>query len=131
MAAHALTELQLALMQVLWDRGEATVQTVVKHLDRPLAPSTVATLLGRLEKKALVTHRVEGRQYVYRAAVTEADVRRELVHDFRTLTDELFDGDVAALVSHLLTARDVKPDDLARVKTLIEARQRELRERRP
>jgi len=131
MAARPLTELQLALIQILWDLGEATVQQVVKRLDRPFAPSTVATLLGRLEKKGIVAHRVAGRQYVYHAAVGEPDVRRSLVQDFRALTAELFDGDVAALVSHLLTARDVKPDDLARVKALIEARERELRESEP
>ena len=116
------TELQLALLQVLWTRGEATVQDVVRDLAdraRPLAPSTVATLLTRLEKKGLVTHRVVGRQYVYRPAVSEPDVRRAMVA-------ELFGGDVATLVSHLLLAGDVSPDDLARVKAMIEAKEREL-----
>lgn len=129
MATYTLTELQLAFMQVLWERGEATVQDVQQALDRPLAQSTVATLLGRLEKRGLVTHRVDGRQYVYRAAVTEPEVRRTLVSDMSALADELFGGDVAALVSHLLTARDVDGNDLARVKALIEARERELRGR--
>lgn len=127
MADHALTALQLALMQVLWAQGEATVQEVLKGLDRRLAQSTVATLLSRLEKKGLVTHRVAGRQYVYRAVITEPEVRQTMVQGLTTLADDLFDGDVAALVSHLLTARDVNRDDLARVKALIEARERELR----
>ncbi|HEU5261932.1 MAG TPA: BlaI/MecI/CopY family transcriptional regulator [Gemmatimonadales bacterium] len=127
MADHALTALQLALMQVLWAQGEATVQEVLKGLDRRLAQSTVATLLSRLEKKGLVTHRVAGRQYVYRAVITEPEVRQTMVQGLTMLADDLFDGDVAALVSHLLTARDVNRDDLARVKALIEARERELR----
>lgn len=127
MAAPALTELQLSLLQALWRRGEATVQDVQQDLPRPLAQSTVATLLGRLEKKGLVAHRVDGRQYVYRSLVTEPDVQRTVVEEFNSLADGLFDGDVAALVSHLLTSRDVAPDDLARVKALIEAKERERR----
>jgi predicted transcriptional regulator len=114
-------------MQVLWSQGEATVQDVQKQLQRPLAQSTVATVLGRMEKKRLVTHRVEGRQFVYSAAVTEPDVRRTMIEDFWSLSDDLFDGDVAAIMSHLLTASDVDQSELARVKALIEAKERELR----
>jgi len=127
MATHSLTELQLALLQVLWSRREATVQDVLKQLDRGLALSTVATLLGRMEKKGLVAHRTEGRQFVYRAAVTEQEMQRHMVADISSLADDLFAGDVAALVSHLLTARDVAPEELARVKALIEAKEREAR----
>ncbi|HEX9704803.1 MAG TPA: BlaI/MecI/CopY family transcriptional regulator [Gemmatimonadales bacterium] len=129
-APNPLTELQLDLMQVLWRRGEATVQEVLKDLGRPLAQSTVATLLSRMEKKRLITHRSEGRQYVYRATLSESDVQRSMVEGLTHLADDLFDGDVATLVSHLLTGRDVNPDDLARVKALIENKERELRGRK-
>lgn len=130
--SYSLTELQLALMRVLWERSEATVVDVQEALEpeRRLAQSTVATLLSRLEKKGLLSHRVEGRQYVYRPRVSEADVKRSMVGEFAELADELFQGDVAALVSHLLTAQDVAAGDLARVKALIEARERELSGRR-
>lgn len=131
MPAHSLTELQLAVMQVLWGQGEATVQDVQKHLDRPLAQSTVATVLGRMEKKRLVTHRVEGRQFVYRATVTEPDARRSMIEDFWSRSDALFDGDVASIMSHLLSASDVDQAELARVKALIEAKERELRGKAP
>ncbi|MPZ21128.1 MAG: BlaI/MecI/CopY family transcriptional regulator [Luteitalea sp.] len=130
--SYSLTELQLALMRVLWARNEATVVEVQGALEaeRPLAQSTVATLLSRLEKKGLLSHRVEGRQYVYRPTVSEADVKRSMVGQFAELAEGLFQGDVAALVSHLLTAQDVEAGDLARVKALIEARERELGGRR-
>ncbi|MGH7480815.1 MAG: BlaI/MecI/CopY family transcriptional regulator [Longimicrobiales bacterium] len=126
---YSLTELQLALLGELWRHGEATVLEVRDGLapERDLAQSTVATLLSRLEKRGLVAHRTEGRQYVYRACVTEPEVRRSMVTEFSELAEELFRGDVAALMSHLLTARDVEPEDLARVKALIEAKERELR----
>lgn len=130
--SYSLTELQLALMRVLWERGEATVIEVQGALEpeRRLAQSTVATLLSRLEKKGLLSHRVERRQYVYRPMVSEAEVRRSMVGQFAELAEELFQGDVAALVSHLLTAQDVAAGDLARVKALIEVRERELSGRR-
>ncbi|MGH7574540.1 MAG: BlaI/MecI/CopY family transcriptional regulator [Longimicrobiales bacterium] len=130
--SYSLTELQLALMRVLWERREATVVDVQEALepDRRLAQSTVATLLSRLEKKGILSHRVEGRQYVYRAVVSEAEVKRSMVRELGALAGTLFQGDVAALVSHLLAAQDVAPGDLLRVKELIETRERELDRRR-
>ena len=133
MAESTPTELQLAILRVLWERGEATGAEVQEALapERTLAQSTVATLLSRMERKGLLAHRTEGRQFVYRAAVSEEAVRSSVVDEFSGLAGELFRGDVAALVSHLLTAQDVAPDDLARVRALIEARERELQGRDP
>ena len=118
--AHPLTDLQLAVMRVLWERGEASVVDIWEALrpERGLAQTTVATLLSRLEKRGVVSHRREARQFFYRATVSEPDVRRVMV---RELTARLFDGDVAALVSHLLSAREVSAGDLAKVKALIES----------
>lgn len=118
-----LTELQLALMRVLWERGEASVSDV--HLaieaERGLALTTVATVLARLEKSGLVSRRPSGRHYLYRPLVSLDDVRRSMVSG---LADRLFRGDVTALVSHLLSEREIAPGDLARVRALLEARQR-------
>jgi len=119
MAAPALTDLQLSLLRTLWQRSGATVQEVQQDLGRKLAQSTVATLLGRMEKKGLVTHRVAGRQYVYRSLVTEADVQR-------TVLEEL-----TSLVTNLVAAKDVNHEDLARIRTMIEAKERELRGDKP
>lgn len=131
MPDYSLTELQLEIMKVVWERGEATVVEVQEALvpERRLAHSTVATLLSRLEKRGLLEHRTRRRQYVYRAVVSEQVVRDAVVREFTELADELFRGDVAALVSQLLTARDVEPEDLARVKEMIAAKERELRRR--
>ncbi len=131
MPDYSLTELQLEIMKVVWERGEATVVEVQEALEpeRRLAHTTVATLLSRLEKRGLLEHRTRRRQYVYRAVVSEQVVRDAVVREFTELADELFRGDVAALVSQLLTARDVEPEDLARVKEMIAAKERELRRR--
>ena len=116
--APHLTDLQSAIMRVLWDRGEATVADIHAALqpERGLALTTIATMLSRLEKRGIVKHRTQSRQYVYYPKVSERDVRRSMVAD---LTERLFDGDVAELVSHLLNAREMSPGDLERVKDLI------------
>jgi BlaI family transcriptional regulator, penicillinase repressor len=123
-----LTDLQLHILDVLWSRPEASVLDVQEALrpERELAQSTVATLLSRLERKQLVTHRVERRQFIYRALVGAGEVRESVASGLASLTDRLFGGDVAELVSHLLASGDVKRDDLQRVRRMIEAREREL-----
>jgi BlaI family transcriptional regulator, penicillinase repressor len=129
-ASPALTELQLFLMKVLWERGEATVgevQQALQAASRPLAGTTIATLLSRLEKRGIVAYRTEGRQYVYRALVGEAETRGNVLAE---VTDRLFAGDVAMLVSELLATRDLHSGDLERVKTLIAEKERELAGRR-
>ena len=131
MADYNLTELQLAIMKVLWEHGEAKVVEVQEALsaERELAQSTVSTLLSRMEKKGVVAHRTEGRQYVYRPAVEESRVRRSLVAEFSDLAGRLFEGDMTALVSHLIAEREVDSAELARVRALIEAREAELRDK--
>jgi len=116
---HQLTELQLAIMRVIWDRSEATVQDIWEalHAERGLAQTTVATMLSRLERRGVVTRRAQSRQYHYRAAVTEREVQHSMVGE---LTERLFDGDVTALVQHLLTGKDVSPGDIAKIRDMIE-----------
>ncbi len=115
---HILGDLQHAIMRVLWREGEATVARVQEALegDRDRALTTIATMLVKMEKKGVVAHRSEGRQFVYRALVSEADVQRSMVGE---LTDLLFGGDVTALVSHLLTEQEIDDAELKRLKSLI------------
>jgi BlaI family penicillinase repressor len=120
-----LTELQLAVMRVLWERGEATVAEVHQELqeERGLAPTTVATLLSRLERREVAARRTEGRQYVYWAKVSEAAVQRSML---REMSERLFGGDVTAMVSQLLGNARVDPEELARIRAMVNAKEREL-----
>ena len=115
---HALTGLQLSVLRVLWDRDEATTQEIHRVVDseRGLAVTTVATLLSRLERRGFLRHRKKGRRYVYTALVSESEVRRSKV---RELTEALFHGDAAALVSHLVRSTDTDANDLDRIKVMI------------
>jgi len=116
---HQLTALQLSMLRVLWDRGEATVTDIWEALqeERGLAQTTLATMLSRLERRGVVTHRTQARLFVYRALVSESDVKHSMVSE---MTSRLFEGDVPALVSHLLTAQDVSPGDRARIREMLQ-----------
>lgn len=129
MTDYGLTGLQIEILKVLWERGEATVAEVREALrpERELAHTTVSTLLSRMEKKGVVTHRVEGRQYVYVPAVEVSRVQRSVLGELTEVADRLFAGDIADLVSHLLAESDVDAEDLARVREMIERKEAELR----
>ncbi len=116
---HSLGDLQHAIMRVLWDRGEAPVAEVHQALleERGLALTTIATMLAKMEKKGVVSRRMEGRGFVYEATVTENQIHRSMVSD---LTEQLFDGNTAALVNHLLTEQQIDRGELGEIKRLIE-----------
>ena len=124
-----LTAPQLEILRVLWERSEATVVEIHQALsaERALAPTTIATLLSRLEKRGLVTYRTEGRQYVYRAVLQERDAQQ---HALVQVTQGLFAGDVPTMVSQLLSSHEIRPGDLMRVRELIDAKERELKKRK-
>ena len=120
-----LSEVQLAFMRALWSAPRSSVAKVKAALaeqGRVLASTTVATQLGRLEKKGLITHETHGRQYLYSAVVSKQEVRRSALARLR---DGLFGGNVTALVHQLLDHDEVSADDLAAAKRLIEAREAE------
>jgi predicted transcriptional regulator len=118
-----LGDLQGAIQRVLWGESEAKVARVTEALPgKRRAPTTIATMLTKMERRGIVTHRVEGRQFVYRPALSEAEVTRTMVAD---LTQRLFEGDVSALVGHLLTSEEIDQDELVRLRAMIVERQRE------
>lgn len=122
--SHHLGDLQLAIMRVLWSRGQATVAEVHETLEpeRGLALTTIATMLTKMEKKGVVDHRAEGRRFVFRPLVSENQVRRSMVAD---LTSQLFRGDVTALVNHLLSEHEIDASELAQLRDLIATREHE------
>ncbi len=114
-----LSDLQLAIIRVLWDKGEASaaeVQLAMKR-SRPLAITTVSTLLARLEKRGIVTHRSAGRTFVYRARVSELDMRRKAISG---VIRNLFRGNPSEVVGQILSERDVSEEDLERMRRMIQ-----------
>ena len=120
---HRLGDLQLRIMQVLWERGEASVAQVLADLpdDKELAYTTVATMLRKMETRRLVTHRTEGRSFIYRALIAAEEVSRSMADHW---VDRLFAGSLIDAVSHLLTTREVSRKELLALERLIEERKR-------
>jgi BlaI family penicillinase repressor len=118
-STFGLTELQLAILHVLWERGEATSREVREALmpSRSLALTTVATLLSRLEKKGVLDHRRQGRAHVFRPTVTQVEVRRNMV---RELADNLFGGKASQLMGHLLLSGNLDQDELRSMRQALE-----------
>lgn len=127
MKALGLTELQLELMRVLWSRGQATVTAVHEAIvvKRGLAQATIATLLRRLEKKGAVTHELQGRQFIYKAAVSSDAVRHSMLTE---VAEKLLPNEVPALLNHLFDAQKIGAAELEQVKRLIEQKEREARD---
>ena len=122
---HRLADLQMAIMQVLWDKSEATVAQVREALlpDRELAYTTVGTMLSKMEVNGQVTHRSDGRVNIYKPAIKPDHVKRRMLSD---LAERLFAGDFGDLVCCLLDGVDVSPDDLTEIKRLIRRKEQEL-----
>jgi BlaI family penicillinase repressor len=120
---HRLGDLQLRIMQELWQRGEATVAMVYEAVgvERNLAHTTMATMLRKMEGRGLVKHRLEGRSFVYRACVGEEAVSRGMADH---LLDRLFEGSLADMVHHLLSTREISRDELVKIEKLITERKK-------
>jgi predicted transcriptional regulator len=100
--------LELECLSVLWRMGESSVRTVKEALapGRPLAYTTVMTMLERLAKKHLVGRRKTGRHFVYAALVERDEVRRLAV---RNLVESLFDASPQQLQAFLSTGTGIPP----------------------
>lgn len=115
----ALTDGELRIMRVLWDRERATVGEVVEGLNdsRKPAYNTVLTMLGILERKGYVTHEKEGRAFTYVPLVDRGEARR---HALTHLLTRFFDDSPEQLVLDLLGHDHADPEELQRVRDLIE-----------
>jgi len=123
---HKLGDLQLRILQLLWQRGEMSASGVHAALqpDRVLAPTTVATMLGKMGARGLVTHRELGRAFIYRAAVDAGEVTRGLGDYF---VQRLFAGNVTGAVMHLLRTGEVSRRELDELEKLIKNEKRRVK----
>ena len=110
-------------MQILWAREEATVADIFNELAKSsdLAYTTVATMLRKMEARGLLTHRTEGRSFVYRPKVAAEAVSRSMIDH---LVDRMFEGNLTAAVNHLLTTREVSREELKALEQLIAERKK-------
>jgi predicted transcriptional regulator len=122
MATETLTDLQLAVMKALWQVGEGTVADVLAVLasqHRELAPTTVATLLQRLSKQGWVKHRKNGRQFLYRAKVSQKEAAKNVL---QRVLSSFFGGRVSALTAELLESEQLSQEELKELRRLIKGK---------
>ncbi|SRR5579871_696573 len=95
-----LPELELACMRILWLGGDQTVHEVREKLrsTRPLAYTTVMTVLDRMSRKGAVSRKKVGRAHLYRAEIPREDARERAVE---RLVEIYFDGSRNSLIDFL------------------------------
>jgi predicted transcriptional regulator len=115
----SLTERELDLMTVLWDRGPSTVAEVRAALTDDLAYTTVLTLLRVMEEKRLVSREEEGRAHRYSPRVERAEARSSAL---RRMTRRLFAGNPELLLTKLVEDEAWSEGDLQRMRALLDER---------
>ena len=106
-----LTETELELMNILWRLKEGTVHDVLEALpeERPLAYTTVSTMLRILEQKGILRARKVGRGHVYKPQLHKQEYETQSVTH---LVDKVFDGTPLALVHRLLDTNRLSREEL-------------------
>jgi BlaI family transcriptional regulator, penicillinase repressor len=117
------TDRELDIMAVLWDRGPSTVAEVRARIKDDLAHNTVLTVLTVLEEKGYVVRAEEGKAHRFRALV-----KQEVAGATATarLVEKLFGGSTERLLTHLVTERNITPDELKRLRRLLADKLREM-----
>jgi predicted transcriptional regulator len=113
-----LTQAELRLMKILWDRGESTVAEMVAAIsaDEALAYTSVLTTIRILETKGYVSHRQEGRAFLYSSCVGEIEASRSEV---RHVLQRFFGNSRERLLLSLLGDDEISPGELSRLKEAI------------
>lgn len=119
-----LGRLELQIMNVVWERGTATVHDVKEAISRGRKPaySTILTMMRKLEAKGYLEHDVAERTYVYRATISRQTARRSMLGD---LLERVFDGSPSLLVSSLVEQNQLTERELSEIRKLIAERRRQ------
>lgn len=118
--SKTLTEAELRLMKLLWIRGESLVGDLVAAMpeDSAIAYTSVLTTIRILEQKGYVTHRQEGRAFVYSPCVAEHEAGKSEVQH---LLHRFFGNSRERLLLSLLGDDEITPQELARLRAAIAA----------
>ena len=108
----ALGDLERRVMELVWLNAPCTAEDVRSKLERPLRESTVRTVLRRLEEKGFLTHTVQDRTYVYRAAETPGRVAAKAV---KSIMDWFCNGSVEELLTGMVDSDVLDRKELQRL----------------
>ncbi len=117
--SNTLTEAELRLMKLLWERGESAVGDLVAAIpqDEALAYNSVLTTIRILEQKGYVAHRQEGRAFIYWPCVAEHEASRSEV---RHVLSRFFGNSRERLLLSLLGDEEISSEELQRLKVAIQ-----------
>jgi BlaI family transcriptional regulator, penicillinase repressor len=117
--SETLTEAELRIMQVIWDKGPGTVQQILEALmDAPaLAYNTVLTTIRILERKGYVEHSKDGRAHVYRTLIEREEASRS---EIRHLIGRFFSNSHEDLVLNILENRGIAPEEINRLRKMLQ-----------
>ena len=114
------TELELEILKILWDESPLLVRDVRDRLEtrahRPLAHSSVITMLNIMHRKSFLRRRKEGKSFLFWPRVKKHHVAGRMVGDLLT---RAFDGSASAMVLNLLETAEIDSDELAEIRNLI------------
>jgi predicted transcriptional regulator len=115
----ALGARELAIMKVVWKLGDASVREVYETLrkERPVAYTTVMSMMGTLEGKGYLKKRADGRAFRYRPARPEQRVISGMVREF---VDRVFDGASRPLLAHQVSERRLTDEEREELRRLID-----------
>ena len=119
-----LGDLQRAVIEVVWERGEASVHEVREKLSRrkKLAYTTVLTAMQKLEKAGWLRHRTEGKVYIYAPTRTREEAGARSVRKF---LDRIFDGDALLMFQHLMRQDKLSDAELEELRKMIDDKRKE------
>ena len=119
MPPEKLSELQIDVIRVLWEKGSCSTAQVHQAVQpvRELAYTTVATVLKRMDDRGIIESTKSGRELVYKACLSERQIKQSMVS---SMVGSLFQGDARALVAHLVQESDLVEDDLSEIRSLLE-----------
>jgi len=122
-----LTDLEAEIMRLVWQKGKTTVRDVYEAIraTRPLAYTTVMTVLSKLAEKGIVERSQKGRAYVYRPKVSKKEAAQRSV---AKLLHKFFDGSPRALVAHLIDVDAISPSEFSLLQQLLDSKSRESQE---
>ncbi len=116
-----LGRVELQIMNVVWERGTATVHDVKDTLSRGRKPaySTILTMMRKLEAKGYLEHDVDDRTYVYRPAISKKAVRHGILGD---VLDRLFEGSPSVVLNSLVEQDRVSEKEFRKIRKLTKER---------
>lgn len=117
-----ISETEWEIMKIVWSKGQCTANDILDSLNdaEHWHPKTARTLIGRLVKKRALTYKEDGRAYIYRPAISEAEA---IAHYSQSFLERVFDGGLTPMLAHFVRNRRLSPTDLKELREVLDGRE--------